>query len=172
MGITTDEALRFLEDHQPMPDDSQLTEDLIARYNEVRIHFLQSPDERAIPLFLRSFGNGSGFGSYQLIEDVLAQFPGSVVVPYLTEVLQRGEGQIGYWATQIAARFPSERLIPALAKKLTSEDFDTRYAAVTALEQIPSESATETLREALLVESDSELRELIDDVLRARRSVV
>ncbi len=65
--MTTDDALDFLRRHQPMPDDEVLTEDLIQQYDEVRQHFIDSPDQRCIPLFLGSFGDGDGFGVYQLV---------------------------------------------------------------------------------------------------------
>lgn len=66
--MTTDEALQFLSNHQPMPSDKDLTEELINQYDSVRCYFISHPDDRAINLFLRSYGDGDGWGVYQLVE--------------------------------------------------------------------------------------------------------
>ena len=70
--MTDNEAIEFLKTVQPLPDDSELSEELIAQYDEVRKHFIKSPNELAVPLLLNSFGDGDGFGVYQLVEDAIA----------------------------------------------------------------------------------------------------
>jgi len=70
MDVTN--ALAFLERHQPLPPDDQLSADLIREYDEVRKFFIEHPDPRCIPLFLNSFGDESCFGVYQLVEGRLS----------------------------------------------------------------------------------------------------
>lgn len=45
-----------------MPDDEHLTQALIHEYYNVKRHFIGDPEERAIILFLKSFGSGDGLG--------------------------------------------------------------------------------------------------------------
>lgn len=71
MNMTKKEALAFLALNQPMPNDYDITQELINKYNNVRLYFSANPAEEAIPLFLQSFGEGDGFGVYQLVEDFL-----------------------------------------------------------------------------------------------------
>ena len=164
--MDTEAALAFLEAHQPMPDDSDLDENLINEYDDVRRHFLEHPDERCIRLFLNSFGWIDGLGVYQLVEDVLAQFPPERVVPHLAAALQSSHQSVRYWSAQIAANFPDEELIGPLRQLLESGDFDTRYAAVTALGQISSDASKTVLNEHRPIETDPEIAELFDEVLR------
>lgn len=56
-----------------MPNDYDITQELINKYNNVRLYFSANPAEEAIPLFLQSFGEGDGFGVYQLVEDFFVQ---------------------------------------------------------------------------------------------------
>ena len=85
--MNTQEALEFLEQNQPMPADSELTEEHIAKYDEIRSFFIESPDLACLPLFLNSFGDGDGFGVYQLIEDVIGQLRFEEVLPHLLDAL-------------------------------------------------------------------------------------
>jgi len=94
--MTVDEGLAFLQTHQPMPDDTALSEELVRVYDEVRRLFIDHPDARCIPLFLTSFGDGDGFGVYQLVEDVLRHFSRDTVVPHLKKALTHGRRSIRY----------------------------------------------------------------------------
>jgi HEAT repeat protein len=163
--MDTQAALAFLEAHQPMPDDADLDEALIGKYDDVRRHFLENPDERCIPLFLNSFGSGDGFGVYQLIEDVLAQFPPEKVVPHLAAALQSSRQSVRYWSAQIAEFFPEEELVSPLGRLLKDEEFDVRYAAVTALGQISSVASNMLLSEHRQQEADAEISDLIEEIL-------
>lgn len=53
--MTKKEALAFLALNQPMPNDYDITQELINKYNNVRLYFSANPAEEAIPLFLQSF---------------------------------------------------------------------------------------------------------------------
>lgn len=163
-----EEAFEFLRQNQPLPDDSGLSEEMVSRYNEIRLFFTENPDEDAVPLLLNSFGAGDGFGVYQLIEDVVGPHSSEVVVPYLVKALSSAVGSARYWCAQIAARFPSPDLIEPLGKLLRDDDYDVRYAAVTALEQIPGQKSSDILKRAFDVEQDEELKDLIREVLESR----
>ena len=156
--MTIDEALRFLERHQPMPPDFLLTEELITVYDEVRKLFLVNPDRRCIPLLLQSFGDGSGFGVYQLVDGVIRVFPPEIVIPDLIKALRSSNYGVRYWCAEIAADFPDDALIPELARALSDPDRDLRSAALLALEQIRGPEVENVLRDALIHETDEELR--------------
>jgi hypothetical protein len=85
-------AVAFLKQYQPLPDDEALNElpDVMNTYDETRKYFLENPDPVCIRLFLHSFGEGSGYGMYQLIEDVISKFEPELVVPQLVNVLEFG----------------------------------------------------------------------------------
>ena len=159
--MTFDEALAFLEAHQPMPDDADLSKELIEQYDEVRKFLLQNPDERCIGPLLASFGDGDGFGVYQLVEDVLKQFDESKVVPHLKQGLQSPIRSVRYWNAEISANFPSGELVADLSALLRDPDQDVRAAAVIALGQIKSVASKSVLRNALSAEANVHVRSLI-----------
>ena len=155
--MTDEFAIAFLQDHQPMPDDEHVSQDLIDTYDQVRQHFLHTKKTDCIPLLLNSFGRGSGFGVYQLIEDVIGQFPPDLVIPHIIAALQNNRGGIRYWVAQIAAGFPSELLIPHLSQLLRDSDRDVRSAAATSLEGIDDPQVKEIFSSALENEKDPEI---------------
>lgn len=133
-----DEALAFLMRHQPMPADTDLTQDLIDSYDEVRKYFETYSDSCAIELFLGSFGDGDGWGVYQLVEGLFYKCPRSDVVAALKKVLEDEciPESIRYWSTQTAAAFADEDLRKGLNKSLNSRSIDVREAAELAIEML------------------------------------
>ncbi|WP_297196391.1 hypothetical protein [uncultured Pluralibacter sp.] len=133
--MTKEEALKFLLKHQPMPSDKDLTKDIIDRYDDVRKFFIQHPDSEAIKLFLRSFGDGDGWGVYQLVEDFFYQCPEPEVKREIKKVLEDVNISDGvrYWSTQIAAAFNDEMLRDGLEISLKSKNPDISDAAEIAL---------------------------------------
>ncbi|HHC4738976.1 hypothetical protein OM262_16015 [Escherichia albertii] len=88
MNMTKKEALASLSLHQPMPNDYDITQELITKYNDVRFYFCANLAEEAIPLFLQSFGEGNGLGVYQLVEDFLFKCDKNIVVSNIASILE------------------------------------------------------------------------------------
>lgn len=132
------EALKFLESHQPMPSDNDLTQDLIDKYDDVRVFFVNNPDVDAIPLLMRSFGDGDGFGVYQLVEDVFDKCNFDDVIINISNVLKDTSTvkSVRYWVTQLAIAFSDRRLVDGLNISLQFDDEDIQFMAASALECI------------------------------------
>nr|WP_032672933.1 hypothetical protein [Pseudomonas syringae] len=136
--MNKNQALHFLKSNQPMPTDSQITQEQAETYDEVRIYFIKNPDSKSIELFLRSFGDGDGLGMYQLVEDVFYQCEKSDVVSGIQTVLEDLSIPDGvrYWTTQAAAAFPDDALRNGLSLSLASSNEDIREAAELAVEML------------------------------------
>ncbi|PBK48011.1 hypothetical protein BUE60_22585 [Pseudomonas syringae pv. actinidiae] len=136
--MNKNQALHFLKSNQPMPTDSQITQEQAETYDEVRICFIKNPDSKSIELFLRSFGDGDGLGMYQLVEDVFYQCEKSDVVSGIQTVLEDLSIPDGvrYWTTQAAAAFPDDVLRNGLSLSLASSIEDIREAAELAVEML------------------------------------
>ncbi len=132
------EALKFLESHQPMPSDNDLTQDIIDKYNDVRVFFVNNPDVDAIPLLMRSFGDGDSFGVYQLVEDVFDKCNSDDVIINISNVLEDTSTvkSVRYWVTQLAIAFSDRRLVDGLNISLEFDDEDIQFMARSALECI------------------------------------
>ena len=168
--MTAHEAMTFLRRHQPMPNDADLTSELIGEYDRVREYFLQHPTLECVPLFLNSFGEGGGMGVYQLVEDVIRLFAPVDVIPHLVRAMQSSRRGVRYWSTQIAALFPVPELMPMLSTHLHDSDADTRYAAITALEQIENVAILGILKDALAQETDDDIRELLSNIIKEKET--
>jgi hypothetical protein len=58
--VNADDALRPLLEHSPLPDDDDLSDELIARYDEVRRFFLDHPIRGRSVLSSTRSGTGAG----------------------------------------------------------------------------------------------------------------
>jgi len=166
--MNTDTALKFLRVNQPLPDDAELSEELITTFDEVRKHFIEHQDSRCLPLFLGSFGNGDGFGVYQLVEDVFRGFNTADVVNELEGGLKSPRRSTRYWSAHIAAEFPSVQLLNPLAKMLEHGDEDERSTAAIALGQIDDEEANRALLGAVAREREPQVRQLLEQLIKGR----
>lgn len=133
--MTKEDALNFLSRHQPMPPDKHLTHDLIDKYDDVRKFFIENPDQKAIKLFLKSYGEGDGWGVYQLVEDFFYQCSDIDVKKEIKEVLEdiTIADSVRYWLTQTATTFNDETLINGLEISLQSKNTDIKDVANMAI---------------------------------------
>lgn len=159
--MSIDDALQFLRDHQPLPPTDEMPDALIQRFEEVRKFFVVNPDARCVGLLLNSFGEGDGFGVYQLVEDVIRAFPDGVVVPALAVSLCSAIGAVRYWSAQIAANHPSPELAEPLIELLRHGDLDERVAAVTALETLGTPRARLAMEKALSSDIEPQVKAMI-----------
>jgi len=159
------QALSFLKEHQPLLSDSEVDIEEIRGLDEVRKYFIENPDPDCIPLFLNVFGQGSGFGVYQLIEDVILQFSNEEVIPHLVKSLLSDHQGVRYWSAQIASSFPDKRLIEPLSSMLNEQDSDLRWAAYMALGEIRDKAIFSILKSALKNEKEPENYEILEDII-------
>ncbi|EHR8838628.1 hypothetical protein ABJ851_004228 [Shigella flexneri] len=136
--MNKDEALNFLELHQPMPADCDITQELIDRYDEVRIYFMTYPDKEAIPLFLRSFGDGDGLGIYPVVEDFLYKCDFNDVIKNIVEILENPNiiKSVRLWCTILTMSFPDKNMINGLKISAQTNDEDIHDMALLSLKLI------------------------------------
>lgn len=129
--MNRNEALSFLRNHQPMPDDDELTQEVIDKYDEARKLLTADPDKEVISLLLNSYGNGDGRGIYQLVEDVLYKCHRDDVIVEIKEILENPSiaDSVRYWVTQVSAAFSDVKLRKGLEISLKSKNEDIRDAA-------------------------------------------
>lgn len=163
--MNSDEALAFLASNCPLPDDEILTEEVIDKYDEVRRFFLDHPDPRCIIPLLNSFGDGSGFGVFQLVEDVIKQFPVVKVAPHLLRALGSDHRGVRFWCTQMVPSFPSRIYVPRLLVNLNDPDSDIRSATAEALAVVGDRSIVSELEEAIKREKEEYVRDDIRDAI-------
>ena len=161
-------ALSFLKSYQPLPSDPQMPGELIETYNEVRQYFIANPDTNCIDLFLNSFGEGSGFGIYQLVDEVLRQYPKAEVVSRLAYSLMSQKRSVRYWCAEMAASFPDPDLVEPLDSLIKEDDMEIRSSALTAIFTIKDQRVLPILQSLRIRETDPDLQQLITDALEYR----
>lgn len=100
-----DNYLEFLRLHQPLPLESELTEEQIDQFEEVRLHFVNNHDDRCVRLFINAVNADGGFGVYQMVEDALRNQSHSVVISELEKALQDGKEHHLAWVLEWAMNF-------------------------------------------------------------------
>lgn len=116
--MTREEAILFLKNNQPLPSDDKLSQEQIDIFDNIRKYLSLNPDPIFIPLVLNAFGNGSGFGVYQLYDNFFRNFEHSKLVSHLIEAFKNENWGVRYWATQWAMECPDIELILPLSKML------------------------------------------------------
>lgn len=168
--ITELEALSFLKEHQPMPDDDKLKNNEIKKYDEIRDYFINNPNEQCVPLFLNSFGGKDGLGVYQMVEDVILMYDSEIVLPHILKSFDSEYEGVKYWGIQISSNFPSECLFNPLVNLLKSEDEDIKLATVVAIAQlalnnIKKEEVIDVLEKECKRILDEDIKEFVEEVL-------
>ncbi|MBU6954447.1 hypothetical protein [Hahella sp. HN01] len=132
--MNIDKSLEFLRKNQPLPADEDVSEADIDMFNQVRTFLISNPDERAIPLVLNAFGDGSGFGVYQVCDDIFRPFKSEVVLPHLKNALASKHYGMRYWASQWAMEINSIDIVPEINSMLKNpEDTEAHYYCVATL---------------------------------------
>ena len=162
--INRHQAIEFLKLNQPLPDDALLEKD-IAVFKEVEQYFANNPDPACVPLFLNCFGDGSGYGRYQIIEDLILKYDGKLVVSHLKQALFSQYSSVRYWCSQISQNYTNNELIDGLINAFKKGDIDTKCAALTALTNY-DDNRVITISKAIVFESnDDDLLEIATDIL-------
>ncbi len=165
--MDTDDALAFLKAHQPLPPDKALDQPLIEAFDAVRLHFAAHPDPRCIPLFLGAFGSGSGFGVFQLCDEVFSHFRPEDLSPQLQAAIRSLHPGTRGWAVEWAMLYPHPSLLPALQERLEAEvpeDEDSRPFVVAAVETIWLTFQTARALELLLALKASDPRPHVREI--------
>lgn len=173
--MTKDEAIAFLRKHQPLPSDAEITQEQIDTFDEVRKYFTANPDPECIPLMLNAFGDGSGFGVYQVCDDVFRHFDQSQLTPHLSDALQSPHISVRNWAAEFAVQFGADELVGPLIRYLDSPiDAEGHFFALSALGFIWRESQNhEVLRYFVSrkqMETNSDLIVILNEVLEEATS--
>lgn len=160
-----EDALRFLAQHQPLPGDANLSDELIREFNDVRAFFESHADPRSPELLLGALGDGSGFGVYQLVEDALHNQERGAVLAALRGSLSSEHAGVRSWSAEIAAGSYHDRsLLPGVMALLAEDPSpDTRYWAAVFVSRLAAigEAEPSAIRALLETEQDAEVAELL-----------
>ena len=156
--------IEILKKYQPMPKDSELTQEIIDEYASVIDYVKENPDDEFIEYLMNSFGEFDGAGLYQEAVEILSAYPKERVLPILKKQLQSLHDGILYWSTVLSLDFPDDSLLPLL--KMNVQKNITKEFAMFAIKEIGTKESLEFLIQQYNLEKDKswkkELGELIE----------
>jgi HEAT repeat protein len=164
--MDTCEAVEFLRAHQPMPPDTELTEELITAWDAATNALAASTNPAVPSLILNSFGQGNGFGVYQIVDDVLRSLPRERVIAALRESLGSSVRSVRSWSMEMAMDFVDVSLIPPALQILDGPDEDAAVFAACFLMLFDSHDSStfDRLRQAVEGSEDPERRKAFAEV--------
>jgi hypothetical protein len=101
------QALTFLAQHQPMPSDQEVTENLCDTFVECMQFLKKNPEPKSVVLLINTVSEYTGLGMYEMISDVLLKQERTVVLFALKKALNQGNDAVKYrscwWAIDLNA---------------------------------------------------------------------
>ena len=132
--MTTEAAIAFLEQRQPMPSDFDISKEECDTFVAILKQFESAPDVRIAPFLIGAVGPETGLGMYEDIRFVLMRLPKEEVIPHLLTALKSTSAEVQarccWWACDIEAW----TLRGEIAALVSLADEDVRFAASTFLE--------------------------------------
>ena len=166
-----EKAQMILEKYSPMPDDEQLTEEIVNEY-KAAVDYLDDKPPKVIflkPLFY-SLGAFDGWGVYEVTRSLILSYNKLDVVRLIMEGLKSELNGRKYWSTLLAVDFADENLIPLLLETLMDPLEEIRLNSVMALEAIGNPEVINELNEMEISESDEDVIEVIQEAIQSLKS--
>ncbi len=154
-----EEMLKFLRDHQPMPDHP--TPQQWTLFKKATLYFYENPTEECIPHFLNSFGDWTNFEICESVQATLARYSHEEVVPHLLRALKSEHFSVRLWCADTARFFPDNRLLHQLERLLNEESLELRLCASAALEVNGSRKARLIAAKRLKIEEDDDVIDIL-----------
>jgi HEAT repeats len=163
-----EKALMILDKYSPMPDDEQLTEEIVDEY-KAAIDYLDNrpPEKRFLKPLFYSLGAFDGWGVYEVTRSLIVSYNKFDVVPLIMEGLKSERNGRRYWSTLLAADFADENLTPLLLETLKDPLEEIRLNSVMALEAIGNPVVINELNEMKVSESDEDVIEAIQEAIQS-----
>jgi HEAT repeats len=163
--MTTDEAIAFLQQHQPMPPDDDWSQELADEFLSVCKYLSKHPDLRTVPLMLNCFGNGDGLGLYSEVEVALDRFPVDVVVQHLRKALESSQVSVRRRCLEILPEYADRSLLPQIVRSLRSSDLEEQAWAANALGAIWTPDDRQIVRDVLPAVASKAAQERLGELL-------
>jgi HEAT repeat protein len=147
--LHTDYLLSELKNISPMPDDVELNEAILKKYEKLIRDIILLKDPRFITPLVNSFGYGEGFGLYWSVLHFLEEFTVEQVDPILIKCLRFGEKGPKMWAAYMLGRSRNTDAVNILINLLNDENELTRVNTAIALGMIGESKVRHFLEKSL-----------------------
>lgn len=122
-----------LKQISPMPDDDDLTYEILEKYELLLEKFRQVKDPAIIEPLLYSIGFYDAYGGYSSVMNTLEKYEIPDLLPPLIEATKHGQRGTRYWAAKMLGRIGSLEVVPSLLALLSDPEEEVRAEAIRAL---------------------------------------
>lgn len=140
------ELLNEIKRISPLPDDEQLSEELIDRYYDIFEQIEKYNNPSVIPILVNSLGIGEGYGVYQSVISYLEHFDTEDLLPHLFLATKNGQKGARKWGAYLLGICRDNRALPSLLSLLSDPEEDVRMFSIIALEMIGDSSVAPQLQ--------------------------
>lgn len=161
--MTTEAALAFLAQHQPMPNKPSRHK--MKQFGEALTALSEDSDERAIPLLLGCYAEWEDLSLYDVIQELLRCYSREQVLPHLLAGLMDPGKKAAVFHADTARYFPHVDLIAPLARLLHQPKAYARLVAAAALERIGGGLVERIAKSALATEKDDDVQEILQTIV-------
>jgi HEAT repeat protein len=127
------DLIEQLKQISPMPDDDDLTDEILLRYYTLIEELGKTGDPVIIDPLLYSIGFLDGEGTYDAVVYFLEKFELAEVLPHLIEATQRGQRGTRYWSARMLGRIGTLEVVSTLIAMLDDPEEEVRVEAIRAL---------------------------------------
>ncbi|PEB78424.1 hypothetical protein COM95_26590 [Bacillus cereus] len=157
--MNREQAIQILKKYSPMPDDEDLTEEMIDEYASAITYFEENPHPSCIEPIMMTFSLDGCYGVYDHATGVLCEFNNDEIVPHLIRTIQNKHEGRRYWGTELAKFFPDVRLVSSLLTCIEDPNDEIREYVAYALSKIGDKSVLPVLHNRLLKEHNEDVCE-------------
>ena len=138
-SLTKEIALKFLAEHQPMPDMTQAGEeyeDIWNRWVDCIDYFITNPCIESVPLILNSY-NGGDIPD-DIVELDWESFEEDEVIPYIVSALQSSRESVREWTLYLVLYYETSNtyFIKAILERLVDDSANIRGMAALILNSL------------------------------------
>lgn len=133
MAETIQNLLEQLKQISPMPDDKDMTDEILEKYFTLVEELGKTGDPVIIDPLLYSVGFLDGEGTHDAVVYYLEKFEIAELLPHLIEATKYGQRGTRYWAARILGRIGTPEIIPSILTLLNDPEEEVRAEAVSAL---------------------------------------
>ena len=144
----------------------ELSKEAQDQWIEAISYFGANIEKKAIPMLIKTFGEGDFMEIYLCIQVTLQNYHINDVLPHLIKGLSSRDLGVRCWSADTIRYFPRMDAIPALTCLLHDKDPIARYEAAVALECISHRSIGLVAAEALMRETDEHVRDVLRDLVQ------
>lgn len=130
MAETVQDLIQQLKQISPMPDDNDLTDEVLEKYGNLVEKLEKTNDPAIIAPLLYSIGFYDAYGGYWTVLHIVEKFGILTTLPHLIEAAKKGQRGTRYWVARMLGGIGTPEVVPSLITLLNDPEEKVRAVAI------------------------------------------